>query len=93
MSIVFSMLPYSCPVFNMCWAYVDESVLYFIARMCSLNLVSKDLPVCPIYCRGSSSTSFYIFHHSRIYQFLLSYVRGVSVMCCWVYKLFLVLCL
>jgi hypothetical protein len=37
-SIVSSIVPYEWPDFNMCFAYPEVSLLYFIALMCSLNL-------------------------------------------------------
>jgi hypothetical protein len=38
-------------VFKICCAYPDESLLYFMALICSFYLVRKNRPVCPMYCR------------------------------------------
>jgi hypothetical protein len=38
--------PYVCPVFNRCFAYVDASVLYFIACMISLDIMLNQRSFC-----------------------------------------------
>jgi hypothetical protein len=40
---------YLCPVFNMCCAYFELSLLYFMSWMCSLCRVLNVLPVWPTY--------------------------------------------
>jgi hypothetical protein len=48
-----SMFPYEWPVFIMCCAYVEVSLLYFIARKCSLYFVRMDSPF--VLCIGGDS--------------------------------------
>jgi hypothetical protein len=36
-----------CPVFPMCCSNVDASLLYFIARVCSLTCILNERPVRP----------------------------------------------
>jgi hypothetical protein len=53
-SIVSSIFPYEWPVFKICCAYPEVSLLYFMALICSLYLVRSDRPVCPMYCKWHS---------------------------------------
>jgi hypothetical protein len=69
------MFPHEWPVFIICCAYVELSLLYFIAYMCSLYLVQN---VCPMHCRGQSM-------HFNLYMLLFSYLL---VLCCFGFKCF-----
>jgi hypothetical protein len=46
---VSSMVLYLCCVSSMCCAYLEFGLFVLVACMCSLYLVLKFLPVCPIY--------------------------------------------
>jgi hypothetical protein len=54
MSMVSAMVPHLCPVFHMWLEYPELLLLFLIACMCSLYLVWKVLPVCPMYLSGQS---------------------------------------
>jgi hypothetical protein len=43
-SIMSSIFPYECPVFKVCCSIPEESLLYFMALLCSLYLVRNDRP-------------------------------------------------
>jgi hypothetical protein len=74
-----------CPMFIMCCAQVDVSLLYFIAHICSLNHVLNACPVWPIYCKGQSL-------HFSLYTSLLSYwllLRCFTCMCfCMIFVIY-----
>jgi hypothetical protein len=74
-SITSRISPYACPVFSICWAYVEVSLLCFVALMCTLYRMLNDLPVWPIYSRGQSL-------HLSLYIPLCSYVLFPCYFCC-----------
>jgi hypothetical protein len=66
-SIVFCIVPYVCPVFNMCSEYPVLLLLCLMSFICSFYLVLNLLPVCPMYSIGQS-------RHFMRYIPLLSYL-------------------
>jgi hypothetical protein len=72
-SITSCMFPYAWPVSNICWAYVDVSLLCLIALTCSLYRIPKDRPVWPMYSKGHPL-------HLSLYTPLWSY--GL-LLCCF----------
>ena len=47
--IILCMFPKECMCFFECCAYFEAWLLYWKECLCSLNLVMKSLPVCPMY--------------------------------------------
>jgi hypothetical protein len=47
-------VPHVCPVLNIWFEYPELSLLFLVARICSLHLVWNVLPVCPTYFSGQS---------------------------------------
>jgi hypothetical protein len=47
------MYPCVCPLFSMCYAYVDVSLLYYIAGICSSKRILNESSVLPIYLTES----------------------------------------
>jgi hypothetical protein len=60
-SKVLSIVLYSCVVSNICRANLELCPLFFMSRMCSLNLTLKVRPVCPIYFNGQPAHCSYYF--------------------------------
>jgi hypothetical protein len=68
-SIIYCMFPYVWPVFSICCAYVDVSLLYLRAHMCSLYLVWNDRP------------SMHLSLYTPLLSYLFLYCFGCKCFC------------
>jgi hypothetical protein len=60
--LVLVILPYACPVFNICFEYLELPLLFLTACICSLYLVWNVRSVCPRHFSVQPYISFRISH-------------------------------